>query len=94
VILSSHLLEQVQEVCDRVGIVYRGRMILEGRVDELTGIENQTELVLEGADQAVIQEIQELAKRRGIKVLSQGRPRTTLEGLFLRATGDDSGSRS
>jgi ABC-2 type transport system ATP-binding protein len=35
VLLSSHLLEQVQAVCDRVGLFHRGRMELEGTVDEL-----------------------------------------------------------
>ena len=35
VLLSSHLLEQVQAVCDRVGLFHRGRMVLEGAVDEL-----------------------------------------------------------
>jgi ABC-2 type transport system ATP-binding protein len=35
VLLSSHLLEQVQAVCDRVGLFHRGRMVLEGTVDEL-----------------------------------------------------------
>ena len=92
VILSSHLLEQVQEVCDRVGIVYRGRMVLEGRVADLTGIENQTELILEGCDEAMIAEIEGLVKRKGARVVSRGRPRTTLESLFLDATSKDSGS--
>jgi len=36
VLLSSHLLHQVQRVCDRVGILHRGRMVAEGRVAELT----------------------------------------------------------
>lgn len=92
VILSSHLLEQVQEVCDRVGIVYRGRMVLEGRVSELTGIQDQAELILEGASEALIAEIRALAERGGAKVLRHGVPRTTLEGLFLKAIGDDSRS--
>jgi len=35
VLLSSHLLEQVQAVCDRVGLFHRGRMALEGAVEEL-----------------------------------------------------------
>lgn len=89
VILSSHLLEQVQEVCDRVGIVYRGRMVLEGRVSELTGIQDQAELILEGASEALLAEIRALAERGGAKVLRHGVPRTTLEGLFLKAIGDD-----
>lgn len=35
VLLSSHLLYQVQAVCDRVGLFHRGRMVLEGTVEEL-----------------------------------------------------------
>ena len=35
ILLSSHLLPQVQEVCDRVGLFNRGRMVLEGTVPEL-----------------------------------------------------------
>ncbi|MDR5682863.1 MAG: ATP-binding cassette domain-containing protein [Armatimonadota bacterium] len=35
VLLASHLLHQVQAVCDRVGLFHQGRMVLEGRVDEL-----------------------------------------------------------
>ncbi|MGB9861227.1 MAG: ABC transporter ATP-binding protein [Candidatus Bipolaricaulaceae bacterium] len=36
VILSSHLLYQVQRVCNRVGILHKGRMVAEGTVAELT----------------------------------------------------------
>lgn len=35
ILLSSHLLYQVQEVCDRVGLFHRGRMVLEGTVNKL-----------------------------------------------------------
>jgi len=35
ILLSSHLLHQVQEVCDRVGLFYRGRIVLEGTVRDL-----------------------------------------------------------
>jgi ABC-2 type transport system ATP-binding protein len=35
VLLSSHLLHQVQMICDRVGLFYRGKIVLEGRVTEL-----------------------------------------------------------
>ncbi|PZP56961.1 MAG: ABC transporter ATP-binding protein [Azospira oryzae] len=35
VLLSSHLLHQVQEVCDRVGLFSRGRMLLTGSVEAL-----------------------------------------------------------
>jgi ABC-2 type transport system ATP-binding protein len=35
VLLSSHLLHQVQAICDRVGLFHRGQKVLEGRVVEL-----------------------------------------------------------
>ena len=35
VMLSSHLLHQVQEVCDRVGLFNRGKIVLEGSVHDL-----------------------------------------------------------
>jgi ABC-2 type transport system ATP-binding protein len=36
VLLSSHLLDQVQKICDRVGLFYRGRLVMEGTVEDLT----------------------------------------------------------
>lgn len=35
ILLASHLLHQVQSVCDRVGLFHQGRMVLEGTVTEL-----------------------------------------------------------
>jgi ABC-2 type transport system ATP-binding protein len=37
VFLNSHLLTEVERVCDRVAIVDRGRVVSEGRIDELLG---------------------------------------------------------
>jgi ABC-2 type transport system ATP-binding protein len=37
VFVSSHLLGEVERVCDRIAIVHRGRVLAEGSVSELTG---------------------------------------------------------
>jgi ABC-2 type transport system ATP-binding protein len=37
VVLSSHLLSEVQEICDRVGVISRGRLLAESTVSELRG---------------------------------------------------------
>lgn len=37
VILSSHMLGEVQQICDRIGVIDHGTMITEGTVDELRG---------------------------------------------------------
>ncbi len=39
VLLSSHLMNEVEQVCDRVGVIAGGRLVAEGTVDELRGRE-------------------------------------------------------
>jgi ABC-type multidrug transport system ATPase subunit len=46
VLLSSHLLGEVQQICDRVGIINSGRMVAEHNVEELRG---ERELVVRAA---------------------------------------------
>lgn len=87
VILCSHLLEQVQEVCDRVGIMSQGRMVREGTLEELTKVEGQEELVLEDANPELLDQIRALIdKDKQAKLVRSGKPRTSLERLFLDAT--------
>lgn len=87
VFLCSHLLEQVQEVCDHVGIIFKGKMVKEGRLDDLIAIEDQTEIVLKDASPELISQITELVRASsGASLVRTGKPRTTLERLFLRET--------
>lgn len=86
IFLCSHLLEQVQEVCDRVGIIFEGQMVNEGTLEELTSIESQHELVIENADDSLLESITELVKQHsssGAKLVSSGKPRSSLEKLFI-----------
>ncbi|MDP9098914.1 MAG: ABC transporter ATP-binding protein [Verrucomicrobiota bacterium] len=86
VLLSSHLLGQVQEICDCVGILSNGVLVREGALNELLGVENQTQFVLENAGPDLLEAIGDLAARSGARVIECGRPRTSLEQLFLEAT--------
>ena len=90
VLVTSHLLEQMQEVCDRVGIMAHGVMVKEGRLEDLIAVENQTELVLENVDEALLGRIGEMvaASGDGARVVRTGSPRTTLERLFLESTDE------
>ncbi|MBV64427.1 MAG: ABC transporter ATP-binding protein [Rickettsiales bacterium] len=91
VILSSHLLEQVQEVCDRVGIIFEGKLVREGSLKTLIEIEDQTEIVLENAGSDLLKKITDLINQEnGVNLIRSGRPRTTLETLFLKETGGES----
>ena len=87
VFLCSHLLEQVQEVCDRVGIIHKGSLVREGTLENLIAIEDQTEIILRNATPGLLDKIRELTQReKDVELLRTGNPRTTLERLFLRET--------
>src|SRR3984893_11445200 len=86
VLLSSHLLTQAQEICDRVGILARGALVREGRLSELIAIENRSELGLEDASDTLVNEIEKLAANSNAKMIERRRSTTTLERLFLDAT--------
>ena len=92
VLLSSHLLTQVQEVCDRVGILARGALVSEGRLQELIAIENRSELVLENASEALVKEIEKLAANSNARLIDRRKSTTTLERLFLEATQESESS--
>ncbi|MGJ8697899.1 MAG: ABC transporter ATP-binding protein [Verrucomicrobiaceae bacterium] len=89
VFLCSHLLEQVQEVCDQVGIINNGVMVRQGRLDDLISLDDRTQLVIENADPELLDQIRTLIEvTHGTDLISEGNPRTTLEELFLRETQD------
>lgn len=85
VFLCSHLLEQVQEVCDRIGIIFEGRMRREGKLEELIKIEKQTAMTLENASPELLAKIEDLVEsEEGASIVETGHPRTTLERLFIQ----------
>ena len=65
IILSSHQLHQVQQICTRVGIIAQGRMIVEGSVDQLgrealAGGQFMVEVQLAETTEAIIDRIKQI----------------------------------
>jgi len=52
VFLSSHLLHEVQQLCDRVAIINKGRLIREGTVREIVGVQTALWVEAEPAGKA------------------------------------------
>src|SRR5438876_2850076 len=77
VLLSSHLLSQVQEVCDRIGILAKGTLVREGRLADLIAVEDRSELVLENASESLLKEIEKLAASSNAKLIERRRSTTT-----------------
>jgi len=84
VFLCSHLLEQVQEVCDHVGIIFNGEIVKAGPLEDLIAIEDQTEILIKDAGPRTLARIKAvIADSENAEFISMGKPRTTLERLFL-----------
>jgi ABC-2 type transport system ATP-binding protein len=88
VLLCSHLLGHVQEICDRIGILDHGVLVREGKLDDLISIEDQTEVIFRDAPPALLEEIHGLVARSypQASVLATRKPQTTLERYFLEVT--------
>lgn len=54
VFLSSHLLSEIEAVCDRIGILHRGRLVRVGHTTELLESQNQSEIIAVGYNVDVI----------------------------------------
>jgi ABC-2 type transport system ATP-binding protein len=74
IFFSSHILPDVEMICDRIGILVKGRLKAVGTVQELAGASsvNSIELVVENVSESVLAGIRELAAtvmKRGNQVL-------------------------
>jgi ABC-2 type transport system ATP-binding protein len=52
VLVSSHVLHEIEQICDRIAILNRGRVVVQGRVEELLGSRDLIELRIEPAEEA------------------------------------------
>ncbi len=89
ILLCSHLLSQVQEICDRIGIMHRGCLIREGALQDLIAVDHHTEMVFDSADPHLLAAIRQTIQANGAHLLRETRPQTTLEDYFLEVTRED-----
>ena len=83
VILCSHLLADVQDVCDRITILFRGKMQTLGQVKDLLSVKDVTNIEARGMTEQQLGELGEFLRRLGVSP-AVTHPTTTLEDLFIR----------
>jgi ABC-2 type transport system ATP-binding protein len=88
VILSSHLLGDVEDICDRVCILYGGRKQALGSVDELLSQSSLTQLTTDRLDAPTLDKVADLLAGSGLSIREVTAPREKLEDLFLRIVQD------
>ncbi len=97
VLLSSHLLADVEDVCNRIAILSRGEVAALGPVSGLLARTDRFELVLRALSDAEIADLKNYCASRGAEVLNARHPRRKLEDLFLEVVsehGRDASDRS
>jgi ABC-2 type transport system ATP-binding protein len=85
VLMCSHRLDDVQDVCDRIAILYDGELQEYGKVSELLQDAARLELRAKGVklNADLRNDLEAVLKKHGGILESIGHPTTTLEDLFL-----------
>ncbi|MCG3178205.1 MAG: Vitamin B12 import ATP-binding protein BtuD [Phycisphaerae bacterium] len=92
VLLCSHLLADVQDVCDRIVILFRGKQLRLGRVKELLEDRDITQLQVRGLSGHLRKSLEEMiAKDAKAELVDVSHPTSTLEELFLRVIREQTG---
>ena len=87
VLITSHLLTQIEDICDRVAILDRGRLILEGAVCDLVGGAERQALIVEKLSPEELQELRGWLGLRGRTLEAVAVPRARLDQIFLERVG-------
>src|SRR5215213_7943977 len=88
VVMCSHLLADVQDVCDRIAILHQGELKELGRVDALLTLADITQIRAKRLPDQCIEEIKQTISRYNGELISLDNPTTTLEELFLDIVRD------
>ena len=84
VLLCSHLLADVQDVCDRIIILFRGKEQTLGHVRDLLQVKDITQINAKGLTPQQIEELKRYMHQNGMGDANVTHPTTTLEDLFVR----------
>ncbi len=85
-LISSHLLADMEDVCDRIAILYQGRLIETGRVRELLTLTEETWIRAPGASPEALRKAAELLPGSRLE-----HPTETLEAHFLKVIRSQGG---
>jgi len=94
VLLSSHLLAQIEGLCDRVAILHRGKLVREGRVDDLVQEKDAQSLVVQGLSAEGRAAVEKTIAEQGGKLCRVEKPRLSLDSLFLQEVEQREAERS
>jgi ABC-2 type transport system ATP-binding protein len=84
VVMCSHLLADVQDVCDRIAILDGGELKVFGRVQDLLKDQGVTQIKTSKLPPEAMKEVEAVLQKHGSKVMEVDNPTATLEELFIK----------
>ncbi len=87
VLLCSHLLADVEDVCDRIAMLVKGKLRRIGDVKDLLAVKNSLQVRIANPGKGLEDRVRDLVKACGGEVEAIGHPTETLEDLFLETLG-------
>lgn len=83
VLLCSHLLADVEDVCDRIAILYGGKIQMEGQVKELLQQTNKTQITTDAISDAAVEKIRQIIQQEQAQC-DISSPMDKLEAFFIK----------
>ena len=83
VLMCSHLLPDIQDICDRIAILYQGELKELGRIDTLLTVQDATQIRAEGLSKEAEEEVRQVIAKHGGELTEISNPTTSLEDLFM-----------
>jgi ABC-2 type transport system ATP-binding protein len=83
ILISSHLLGELENVCDRVAFLNKGKLLNEGTLEDLLREREVHELRVSPPDPEAIKALEALAEEKGLDIVRSGSPMRTLEAFYI-----------
>ncbi len=88
-LIASHILPEMEEICDRIAILHEGRCICSGSTEELLHSAAVYEILVDGADLDTVRKAARVLGERGLNVREVRPASRSLESLFLEQLGEE-----
>lgn len=88
VVMSSHLLADVQDVCDRIAILYGGELKVLGRVQDLLQSSDESQIKTSRLSDAALADVRQVLQKHQVDLKEVSHPTATLEELFLKTVAE------
>lgn len=87
VLITSHLLGQIEDICDRVAILDRGRLMVEGAMQDLVGRKGRQALVVDALPPGELADLRAWLASRGHQLEGVETVHRRLDQVFLDHVG-------